>query len=184
MTLTVADFWGLIDEARRRAEHSLAAEPEILVELLTERTSAERRAFNVHLEALQLGAHHWNTLGPALIIGCGESDDGYLDFRLWLISLGKEAYERTLVDPEWLAELEVDDPLEEWYFEELYGVASAASEEAGEGELDYYPADHGAMLGEPCGTDDESLAARFPRLWERFGRRDEDEDEDEDDAEA
>jgi hypothetical protein len=179
MALTLGDFWALIDEARARAEFSLAAEPEILQELLAARTSAERVAFNVHVEALQLRAHHWNTLGPAMIIGCGESDDGYLYFRLWLISLGREAYERTLVEPDWLADLEVDDPFEEWHFGDLWGVASAANEDAGEGELDYCPADHGAMHGVPCDLEDAALAARFPRLWERFSARDEEGDEDE-----
>jgi hypothetical protein len=170
MALTLADFWALIDEARALAERSLAAEPEILEDLLGARTCEERREFNAHVEALQLRAHHWNTLGPALIIGCGNSDDGYLDFRLWLISLGREAYERTLVEPEWLADLSVDDPLEEWNFEGLYRVASAANEAAGEGELDYYP-HGGAMHGEPCDEEDAALAARFPRLWERFSAR-------------
>lgn len=169
---TIEDFWARIDEARARAQGSLNENPEALQQVLRERTKDERRAFNEHLEALQLRAHHWNTLGPALIIGCGQSDDGYLDFRLWLISLGQQAYEQTLVEPEWLADLPVEDPLEEWYFEELYHVASDANEEAGEGALDYYPADHGAMHGEPCGTDDASLAARFPRLWARFASRD------------
>jgi hypothetical protein len=174
MSLTLGDFWALIDLARSRAEVDLSLEPEVLEAILVERSIEERRSFNEHVEALQLRAHHWNTLGPALIIGCGESDDGYLDFRLWLISLGKEGYERTLVEPEWLADLPVEDPLEEWYFEELYAVASRANEQAGEGELHYYPTDHAAMHGVPCGTDDVSLAKRFPRLWERFGTPDED----------
>ena len=85
--------------------------------------------------------------------------------------LGEAAYERTLVEPDWLADLPADDPLEEWYFEDLYAVASRANEEAGEGELEYYPTDHGAMLGEPCGTEDAALASRFPRLWARFSAR-------------
>jgi hypothetical protein len=36
---------------------------------------------------------------PALING-GMSDDGFTDFRYWLISRGRDVYERALADPD------------------------------------------------------------------------------------
>lgn len=41
----------------------------------------------------------WN-----LIDGCG-ADDGYYDFRCWLVSRGRDAFEAALVDPDSLADI-------------------------------------------------------------------------------
>ena len=39
-------------------------------------------------------AYSWPLWGADFIIGGGCSDDGFIDFRGWLISVGREIYER------------------------------------------------------------------------------------------
>ena len=46
------------------------------------------------------------------IIGCGCSDDGFWDFRGWLIAQGQKVYENALSDPESLLDLiDVDEDM-------------------------------------------------------------------------
>jgi hypothetical protein len=46
----------------------------------------------------------WDLWEASDIIGRGElSLDGYMDFRPWLIMLGREAYDTALADPDSLA---------------------------------------------------------------------------------
>lgn len=42
-------------------------------------------------------------LGAAYVINGGCSDDGFIDFRSWLIAQGKAVYDAALADPESLA---------------------------------------------------------------------------------
>ena len=79
-------------------------------ELLRARTSEDRHAFNEHIEAVQLRAHHWNTLGPALIIDAASPTTAASTFGC---GSSRSAWRHTsaLVDPEWVADLPADDPL-------------------------------------------------------------------------
>jgi hypothetical protein len=116
-------------------------------------------------------ACHWNVLGPACIIGCGQSDDGFMDFRSWLISLGRETYEKVLSDPDALADIPAqDDPIEEWYFEEIAYLAPEIYEEQTGEEMPLPERDEpDEPYGETCEVTAEALSKRFPRLWSRFG---------------
>ena len=54
-------------------------------------------------------AYTWDLWAAAYLIGGGCSDDGFLDFRGWLISKGEKAYESALKDPQSLARVVKDD---------------------------------------------------------------------------
>jgi hypothetical protein len=61
----------------------------------------------------------------AFNIGGGCSDDMFHDFRNWLISMGKVAYEAALADPETVYDVASENGLEEdVFFEEFEYVAS------------------------------------------------------------
>ena len=63
------------------------------------------------------------TAASLMCDGC--SDDGFTDFRAWLIAQGKDAYMSALADPDSLAELEVYDGCR---FEELTYAGDKALE--------------------------------------------------------
>ena len=98
--------------------------------------------------------------------GC--SDDCFRDFRSYLISLGGEAYETALRDPDALAPVVEDAETGDW--ENADSVAGDAYESALGEDI---PADDSDLSGDPRGEpwDDEAqeaLVQRYPRLAARF----------------
>ena len=66
---------------------------------LAEIDAAEIVEFGAIFNEYSSGAYTWELWAAAYLIGGGCSDDGFLDFRGWLISKEK-VYERTLQDPQ------------------------------------------------------------------------------------
>ena len=61
-----------------------------------------------------------NLVAAAVAINDGTSDDGFTDFRAWLVSQGQEVYRKALKCADSLAELDI--PQESYYTQfELYG---------------------------------------------------------------
>ena len=97
--------------------------------------------------------------------GC--SDDCFRDFRAYLISLGRSAYEAALRNPDSLATVVQDEEIGGW--EDADNVApDAYSSVTGED----FPLDDSDLSGAPRGTPfderDAALAKRYPRLTARF----------------
>jgi hypothetical protein len=103
--------------------------------------------------------------GAAYIIHGGCSDDAFWDFRAGLIALGRTRYESALARPDTLAA--IPDVVTRTLFE---GFQYCPGQVIAEREIVTKPARH--QTGKPAGRtwkDDADLAARFPRLWKRFG---------------
>jgi hypothetical protein len=102
------------------------------------------------------------------VINGGCSDDGFMDFRATLISMGRKFYERALADPDSLAATEFDDELS--CFEGFQYVGNeVAKERFGEipARQRTFPAQPG---GEPWDEDDPAELARLlPKLSARYG---------------
>ena len=109
----------------------------------------------------------WQLNGAACLVGHGNSDNGFLDFRAWLVTRGRETFERVLSDPDQLSEIPFDvTPTEEWYLEELLFVTGDLLPH---GEISSYrQADY---KGEHFKTTRAELKKRYPALWARFGGR-------------
>ncbi|QRK09060.1 DUF4240 domain-containing protein [Archangium violaceum] len=108
-------------------------------------------------------------LGAAYLIAGGCSDDGFTDFRSWLISMGRRVFENALSNAESLIEV-VDAPgLEDIFFEEFRYVPEQAYEELTGHEIPTYeeptPVD---PVGEKWSEEEGNLARRFPKLWARY----------------
>lgn len=107
--------------------------------------------------------------------GC--SDDGFEDFRCWLISRGKETYYKAKADPEYLVK-EFVEGREEYQFELFQNAAHEAFEETtgeilwdyianvkpGE-ELSFTPIEFNWNPRNP-----ESMKKIFPELYDKFRR--------------
>lgn len=116
--------------------------------------------------------YSWDLWGAAYVIMGGCSDDGFEYFRVWMISRGREFFDAAVSDPDSMAEL-IPTDLEEYPDFELLAYVPGEVWEAKTGEEEmpsrpemiymYNPA------GEPFSEDEEALAARYPKLWERFG---------------
>lgn len=129
-------------------------------------TDADLVALTQRLRAAVEGAASWDLWAAGWLIFGGMSDDAFRDFRMWLVTRGREVYERVLADPDSLAELKwgTDDGL--GYAEEWGYVPDEVLEARGlEVEADS-PAREPA--GVPFDDDDDADAqARLPRTWAR-----------------
>ncbi|MDP9869049.1 hypothetical protein J2S55_008315 [Streptosporangium brasiliense] len=109
--MDVEEFWALIDEAcaevdaleldfdDRRDAIERACE-----ERLVSRTPAEIVQFSLRQWQLRDHAYRYELWAAAFLIEGWWSDDGFMDFREGLISLGRHWYERALADPDSLAD--------------------------------------------------------------------------------
>ena len=120
-------FWALIHQAKSACAHDMKAMETFILEQLV--TLGPESAWNFHhiLHAYSSLAYQYGLWDAAGIIkGYGCSDDGFIDFRAWLIAQGKEIYLAALRDPDTLAEIE---PYGECCFESLSYVGSDAYEQ-------------------------------------------------------
>jgi hypothetical protein len=158
------------------ADHDLDAHVQALHTLLSALSLQDIVAFEVAFRRYLNDAYTWDLWGAAYVIHGGCSDDGFEYFRRWLVSGGRKVYEAALADPDSLAELDArPGPDGLWEFEEIYEVAAAVfSEKGGSGDVRDH-SEQEAGLGEsgPAGDafedDEEHLARRYPKLWDRFG---------------
>lgn len=168
-------FWGIMERAAE-SDRDPDAQMKALRAALRELTLEDIISFEVAFRRYLNKAYTWDLWGAAYVIHGGCSDDGFEYFRRWLVSRGRDAYEVALADPDSLAQLDAwPGPDGVWEFEEIYYVAVQVFEEkGGEGDVrDYSEPEAGLGGPDPFGTpfeeDEEHLAARYPKLWQRFG---------------
>ncbi|MCA0143712.1 DUF4240 domain-containing protein [Blastococcus sp. LR1] len=175
-------FWALVEdtraEAREAAPDSVVEQHvETLTDALEELSDDDVRGFYRQLMAVRARANSWDLWAAAHLALGGASDDSFLDFRNWLISLGRETFERVLADPDAVADLEWDDDEEDFAAAEAWAYAPLeVLEERGfdDAEMDPEADEVDDQFGDPTGEpfpedDDEWFARRFPRLWARYG---------------
>ncbi|MFD8237087.1 DUF4240 domain-containing protein [Streptomyces sp. NPDC059696] len=166
------EFWELVDDAREAAEGDPEEQADLLVDRLAQLDPDSVLDFARHFESRYNRAYRWDLWGAAWVLLDGASDDAFDFFRCWLIGQGREVFEGAVHDPDALAELlddfdeEIDGDGEELgyaadeAYEQLTGVVAP--------DLEIAP-----PPPEPEGTpldleDDDLLAERYPRLWQRF----------------
>jgi hypothetical protein len=175
--MDTAQFWGIIEESRagfdpsvrdgnmdeqlRRFEAALGGlTPELVVE------------FQRELERRMDEAYRWDLWGAAYIIEGGCSDDGFTDFRSWLISMGRDVYVAALRDPESLVDVADASGVETTSFEEFQYVPTQVYEDKTEKRM---PNGEGRHAAEPAGAewqeDSDELARRWPKLWAKYAGR-------------
>ncbi len=97
-------FWQLINEVRAAAPSERNQVRE-LERRLTELPLPEVVAFDATFSAVQRRLNTWDLWGAAYVINGGCSDDGFIDFRSWVISQGSGTYQRALTDPDSLVDV-------------------------------------------------------------------------------
>src|SRR5262245_22449335 len=106
--MTEEAFWHIIEQSRREFDPALRdgnmdRQAELLREVLSELPADDVQAFRSVFSELHHRAYRWDLWGAAYVIGGGCSDDGFMDFRDWLISMGRDVYEEALSAPASLA---------------------------------------------------------------------------------
>ncbi len=165
-----ARFWAIVANARRNADDATddSMADALKAELLA-LESDEITSFQRIWEERHDAAYHWDLWGAAYILGGGCSDDAFMDFRTWLISMGETVYAAALKDAESLAELSLEDPEDDCFLESFAYAAHEAYEAKSGNEM---PVGEGKALGEPAGEEweesPEALESRFPKLFAKY----------------
>lgn len=182
MAMNQEQFWQLISEMNTKDETS-----EWLVEQLAAKSADEVADYEIHLQTALQQSYTSSLWAAAYIILGGCSDDSFDYFRGWLIACGQETFESAVQNPENLANLipayyEEDELIPE--FEEMLstGFEAFSLKETGDTEWDNEIWEKFSSLLDEKGyesfeqgikfdweEDEDELAERFPKLWERFG---------------
>lgn len=123
--MSTDSFWSLIAEMKKRCGQDSDESLKWLAEQLTARSPQQVQDFHDILHGYQELAGKYGLWTAASLMCDGCSDDGFTDFRAWLIAQGKDAYMSALADPDSLAELEIYDGCR---FEELTYAGDKALE--------------------------------------------------------
>jgi hypothetical protein len=159
-------FWRIIEQAYQPdgPDHF-----EALKEELDKLKWFEVVAFQARFDEAMAAANLIDLWGAAYLIQGGCSDDGFRDFRCWLIGRGRHAYEAAIKNPDWLADILDGDPVDG------FGLDAAAVRvyEAKTGMSDFYERldreEEDLPPPPPEGVDwdfedEEEMKHRFPRL--------------------
>jgi len=171
-----AVFWSIV-EGTLIHEANTDDQSEALFVALSALSTDQVVAFTDAFARQMLKACTWDLWAVDYIAHGGASDDGFEYFRRWLISKGRQAFERVLAQPDDLASILAPDSRGVLEYEEFATVAwDVWAEKTGKSPEDIpMTADTMAAMdaeprGEPFAEDPAALAARFPKTWARFGQ--------------
>lgn len=168
--MDTAGFWKLIDQSREAAQGDPARQLETLRDRLGNLSADGIVSFDRYLSEYHARADTWDLWGAAFVIGGGCSDDGFMDFRGWLISRGETAYEAALADAESLVGVVQDHDGECQVEGYQYLAADVWAEKTGR-PRDEFPSHDLPKRQGTQGTPwaEDQLAARYPQLSRKFG---------------
>jgi hypothetical protein len=160
-------FWRLIEETRRAGDNDTARQHQLLKDRLTELSPQAIVQFERTRDQFDVLAYTWRMWGAAATIEDGCSDDCFRDFRAYVISLGRGAYERAVRNPDSLATVARDAESGDWENADDVAPDAYASVTGND-----FPLDDTDLAGAPAGArlsfDEAALRRRYPRLAARF----------------
>ncbi len=144
--MDTTEFWELIDKTRDAANGNAEIQSELLTEELVKLPAEEIISFERIFDDLKDNAYIGNLWDAATIIMYGCGDDGFQEFREWLVGRGKEVYENAIKDPETLVNvLEIGEQI----FPTLLGPAMEAYEKVTGKDLPPMPRPWAQLQGRP-----------------------------------
>ncbi|MFN7140275.1 MAG: DUF4240 domain-containing protein [Limisphaerales bacterium] len=168
--MNLDEFWSIVERVHVAAPRDMDAKCRLLDRELRELPLEEVLSFEKHFSDCLFRAYDWGIWGAAFVINDGCSDDSFMDFRSTLISLGREAFENALVNPDSLADVEIDA---EWAAYEGYQYVAPNVYLERSGAL---PRNDISLPRNITGVrfDEWAMSERFPRLVQKFDYRDSD----------
>jgi hypothetical protein len=167
-TMDQATFWRLMADTRKDGGNDTARQSQLLAQRLRHLPAPAIAEYQRIRHQLDVRAYTWDVWGAAYVIEDGCSDDCFRDFRAYLISLGPDAFERAMRDPDSLAGVVQDAELGDW--EDADSVAGDAYQEVAGEDLPVSDSDlSGPPRGQPWDDDQaEQLVQRYPKLAAEF----------------
>lgn len=175
-------FWRVIDPLKSLAVDAREAR---LAAVLAEMPESDVHAFAAEYTKVMNRAYTWDLWGAGYVVMQGCSDDGFKEFRNWLISEGRVTFEAVLAEPDRLVEItripvSPEPELGDWpMLSDLDLIALDAlgafdSPDPGDterlGEItDRFEVGPREPTGVPLDEEADALSARYPRLWKLYG---------------
>ena len=161
--MEIESFWKIVNKAKANAS-DFEDRAVQLKNLLLELSADEIVEFDIEYQKRMVEAYRWDLWGAAYVINGGCSDDGFHYFCAFLISEGKQIYNKAIRDPESLVDIEIEEDAE---FEEFNYVASEAYEEKTNNKL---PPNEIHFPSDPVGEDwdEDDLDQMFPKLTKKY----------------
>jgi Protein of unknown function (DUF4240) len=163
-------FWAIVERVHLASKGDMDAKCKLLETELRKLSADEVLSFDEYFSRNYHRAYAWDLWDAAYIICGGCSDDGFMDFRSTLISMGREVFERALEDPESLADAGITATCEGYQY-----VAPSVYEEKSGHEMPCgkeHPEEE--QPEEPRGTPSKEweIAKRLPKLAAKYGYED------------
>ncbi|MEZ6123053.1 MAG: DUF4240 domain-containing protein [Planctomycetaceae bacterium] len=168
--VTAAEFWNIIACSSEGAS-GIRQQESRLRRLLMKLDPDQIVSFNEWFGRFVREAFLYRLWGAAWLIGDGCSDDGFWDFRCWLVARGEHTYRRALDDPDSLSEVVTGKArLSALSFSNPAMFVWAEKLGKNESDLDEFPQSWGSNPGEtpsdePFLEDGGYLRERYPKLW-------------------
>jgi hypothetical protein len=171
--MSIDEFWQIVERVHTAAPQDMRAKCKLLAEELHRIPADEILSFGRHFDDCYHKADKWDIWGAAYIIHRGCSDDGFMDFRSTLISLGRQPFEAALTNADSLAGFDINP---EWACFEGYqyvpGKVWRERFSCVSPEDEQQTKHHGGTTGEY--VDPEEMTPRFPRLVAKYNHKDTD----------
>jgi hypothetical protein len=167
--MTETEFWALVT----RSEGDACGEDLLnnLKQTLTQLDDESLKAFDKHFGQQMRRSYSWAVWGAAYIITGCDSEYAFAEFRAFLISLGKDWYDKIIDNPDALGELTVW-PLKDNYaypFIEDYDlIAGQLFEDRTGTELPFVPSGNATPAGKKFSSKAKDLRKTYPKLSARF----------------
>ena len=104
--MTLDEFWEHVHKSKRANPREHA---DTLIQRLSKLPPEEIVDFDHWWNLMKFEADLWEVWGAAYIIGGGCSDDGFSDFRSWLVLQGRETFQVVVANPDALANLKLPE---------------------------------------------------------------------------
>lgn len=160
-------FWNIIQDCKAGSDGDYDQQQVLLERALRQLAPEEIILFANRFKHLRGQANTWELRGAIHIIQTGCSDDGFYDFREWVIAQGKDFYYKTTENPETLMEVEADQIVgvdldglgyvPEISFQDLTGQKMPSTYE-----------ENLQTTGRPWSAIGDDLERLFPRLCSRY----------------
>lgn len=160
-------FWTMIESAKRQSAGEDIKQYQLLVERLSELPERDILDYARIFYEIRARTYRGDIWAAAIFILEYGSDDGFMDFRAWLISQGRPIFEKALENPDSLAEVVDSENRGNQSFEEFAYIASDAYKRKTGNSLPDMPFTPPELDGEIISHVEWSDV--FPRLTEKLG---------------
>ena len=160
--MTKDDFWSLIEKSKQLVGGGDCCEQaEIVQSLLGECNLVDIEDFDRIYDEMRMVSYDRQLWAAAYIINGGCSDDGFEYFRGWLISRGREVFEKAVDDPGSLVS-EIPNEDEDLECEDMLYVARNAYKAKVGKEMPDRPALEWKLKGDDW--DEDKVDSLYPEL--------------------